>query len=888
MKDIFKIFLVAIFSLSAMYASYTAADTTPESMEEDLYFLAETLWGEAAGEVSKYGVGSLEVVANTVINRQKYYQKRYPDRNVTVKMVVLAYKQYSYWNDKNWSVEHIKELGEKRMAVKNSPWSYCMDVARRAVTGLLQDNTGGAMAYYATWMDDKGVTPYWARGVTNTSVYGHHRIVRGVAMPGLVIKDRTGLSTGGGTTGGSVSGGGGGGYAGGSNSFDDLTMQVNYTPAVCSQPTSISSSFSNTPQGYGLYSDGIAQDMSQMLGQIYKAVAQIFMLGNGIMCYATYVAGFHFNDIPGISLNIPHFGYLIVGLLIYLGAFFISMSIGMFFLDVSFKFGFAALYFPIAIALWPFPPTKNKLTEAFGLLLNNAMLYALTAIGVGYALVLINSGVIGDASNWTNFWKSIDEQSAEMMAENFSLSAVKVVVILFCLVFGFKIVESSIKDYLNFFFSDSLMSGMRPMNEMGTQALDTLKSITLGPAISMAKGVASTITGLFLTPLGLGGLFANKMGMEAMDEIGEDVEGTASSAVASRSNPYVENLAADNLSALSSQPSGGGTGENVANQAMKATGKGDAMPSGKDKPEGSAEAKATADGKTTTDAKTEKSGKTGSVLGDAVNEAKSGVKTAIDDIANQAQGNLNQTMENAQEQAKEPEPLHSKTRMGDDVMADISGKNSTQNIADMPKDTGVVSAADLDALNNTLETPNGDNASIAPDTPVANGGEIINTEADILRPLRLIETKNLPLSEVANPRLVYKASRKLVRDGVLSGTAKPRDGRNAPKIILKDNGNVVMRTAVPSDAKKDDKATGKTANAKPSSGIKQGFKLTGDFLSGLASSVKEQTAKKLKNNIKSSVINYADNVDLSSQVSEEQARREVERTMVDPLGDGEK
>jgi spore germination cell wall hydrolase CwlJ-like protein len=67
-------------------------------MQEDVYYLSRTMWGEARGEGR---IGMLHV-GSVILNRLKH--PRYPK---TVKDVVLQASQFSVWNRRNKNYRHL-------------------------------------------------------------------------------------------------------------------------------------------------------------------------------------------------------------------------------------------------------------------------------------------------------------------------------------------------------------------------------------------------------------------------------------------------------------------------------------------------------------------------------------------------------------------------------------------------------------------------------------------------------------------------------------------------------------------------------------------------------------------------------------------------------------
>ena len=291
-------------------------------------------------------------------------------------------------------------------------------------------------------------------------------------------------------------GSGGGGFSGYDNGSFDFTLGDEEYEQMC-EAAKTETDGSTTPPN--LFNTQILTRMTQMMEKIYISLGQVYALGQGLMCFATDVAQLKFLSFKFV--NVP---YWLTGLFIYLCAFFITMAIGMFFIDISFKIGFALLMLPISIALWPFEPTKGKLSENFSIIIRNSMLFALVSVGIGYAIILLANGVthgIDDAAYYNAFY---DSYSAKDVAVAFAMSGVNVLIIVFCLIYGFKIIQSSVNDYLNRLFPDNVFGGQSSMHTLGVQAVGTTAMHTILPAASLTYDIAKNQTGRGIEALGRG------------------------------------------------------------------------------------------------------------------------------------------------------------------------------------------------------------------------------------------------------------------------------------------------------------------------------------------------------------------------------------------------
>lgn len=265
-----------------------------------------------------------------------------------------------------------------------------------------------------------------------------------------------------------------------------------------------------TPDSAGLFSPEIMTKMQAFMRQIYKELSKVFMIGHSLLCYSQKVAYLCIGMWGKCFAKLANMNLFVSGMLIYIVAVLMTMSIGMYFVDISFKLGFAMLFMPISIALWPFPPTKNKFQENLSIIIRNGMLFTLVAIGVTFAVTLISNSLLdtGDGRDgWEAFWKAIADKKTEILIDNFAFDRMHFLVVAFALIFGFKILASSVNDYLDYFFSDSVFGSESPMHHMGTQAVGLVAANTIKPAASFVGDVAKTQTGRAIAGLG-GGIAA--------------------------------------------------------------------------------------------------------------------------------------------------------------------------------------------------------------------------------------------------------------------------------------------------------------------------------------------------------------------------------------------
>lgn len=120
-------------------------DATQFYRELEVDVLARTLWGEARSE----GVQGVEAVASVVLNRVNVSRKMagYWWGNDVIQVCQKAY-QFSCWNKSDPQYKRVISVDTSDLH-----FATCVRVARRALLGLIDDQTNGATHYHADYVN---------------------------------------------------------------------------------------------------------------------------------------------------------------------------------------------------------------------------------------------------------------------------------------------------------------------------------------------------------------------------------------------------------------------------------------------------------------------------------------------------------------------------------------------------------------------------------------------------------------------------------------------------------------------------------------------------------------------------------------------------------------
>lgn len=488
-----------------------------------------TLWKEIGGVAND---SSIQLVANVITNRVNEFRQTNP--NITFSDVIFQKSQFLGAPSPNASASELLAFLKYDKNGAGKQFNKYLNFAQKAMNGTLKDISHGATGFNRSKKRLPGETALVAdeqclykKGSTNCGNKGGHqgRVAHYFFKTKLrVPKHKASYGSGSDNLpenyqGGTDIVGDDSGISGTMGDISAASTEVRaepeyVEPSECAAAVDSSSTLlDDNLNSKTMFADDILMNMKSMMVKINQSLGALSMLGQGLRCYSWDIAPLEINSDGIINLRILRMNFYIPGMFIGLTAFFLSMAIGMYFIDISFKLGFAVVFLPLSLSLWPFPPTKDKFIENISIVIRNAMLFACISIGVSYAIILISEGVL--SGGWKDFWLIVDDrlqmagesqeynQNMQKFTESFSIDTTKVLIIIFCLFFAFKIVSSSVTAYLNRFFGEgALGAAENAMHHMGTQAMGTLTNATVGKAGRLVRDIAINQTGRGIEAIG--------------------------------------------------------------------------------------------------------------------------------------------------------------------------------------------------------------------------------------------------------------------------------------------------------------------------------------------------------------------------------------------------
>jgi len=220
-------------------------------------------------------------------------------------------------------------------------------------------------------------------------------------------------------------------------------------------------------------------------------------IGHMITCFSTHAGAWGWQSPIGL-IGIVNLFLWLSGAAIWFMGFMMTLSVTYYLVDISFKIGFVIIALPIVVGLWPFNITKDRLGTCVSMVLNAAGIFLFLAMTITIGLTLVSHALdmasvtpelaasaqergleIKDMSGAQKIMLAVEEGNTQYVSSNFSLFSGYFLLLAFAYLYALKIIGSTISDYVNTFFPDSVLGSASPMHQKLVQYTDIAKQKAL-------------------------------------------------------------------------------------------------------------------------------------------------------------------------------------------------------------------------------------------------------------------------------------------------------------------------------------------------------------------------------------------------------------------------
>lgn len=264
------------------------------------------------------------------------------------------------------------------------------------------------------------------------------------------------------------------------------------------QATQTKKSASNESLDNPIVPNGALLGVYNATRNISQSIAMVSVLGDTLMCHAVHGQDKKSVKIPKTNISLfsyPNVPMWLCGAIIYCFGFMMVLAITFYVVDIAFKLGLAVLLLPIGVALWPFSAKVKDLdlvTKLLSIILKSAAIFVFLALTTSFALNLLGVAVGGLEEVFDVITENAD---SDVVSEHFTLASSAFLIIVVALIYGFKLIGSTISDYTEKFFPDKAFGRAAPIHGMMTQSVDFATKKVVKPVASLARDITFTQAG---------------------------------------------------------------------------------------------------------------------------------------------------------------------------------------------------------------------------------------------------------------------------------------------------------------------------------------------------------------------------------------------------------
>lgn len=246
--------------------------------------------------------------------------------------------------------------------------------------------------------------------------------------------------------------------------------------------------FSATPGGEHI--GKLVTKIETITMKIHEASTKMMRYGDMIICASLYGKAAEI-DLILFKIQVVDLTLFIVGGIFYILGFFIMMIASFYMFDVAFNLIVTIILLPIALSLWLFSWTKDKLATVMQNIAYYTGLFIFLPLGIliGCKIVTV---VIDDALS-SNLESYFDRDRSEELEELLGLISLPFLKILLSYVLAIKIIPLMADDFCTHFFGKALAGN--PMKENVAQIAQMVKKHTLDKVAKYAGDVIKHQTG---------------------------------------------------------------------------------------------------------------------------------------------------------------------------------------------------------------------------------------------------------------------------------------------------------------------------------------------------------------------------------------------------------
>ncbi len=224
----------------------------------------------------------------------------------------------------------------------------------------------------------------------------------------------------------------------------------------------------------GLFSNSPLEELSnniiKLAELINQSTSEMMRFGDMLMCSGLHGSAADIDIVGVISLKLIAPSIYLSGALLYIIGFLIMLMTSFYLFDAAFNLSISVILLPLALALWPFGWTRDKLKIVINSILYYTGVFIFLPLGVLMAKELAFSVVemAFKSSAGFDFQTAYEADQSDLIEENLGIFCMPFLKVLLFYVVALRIIPLMATEFCKYFFGNALVGS--PMMDRITQA----------------------------------------------------------------------------------------------------------------------------------------------------------------------------------------------------------------------------------------------------------------------------------------------------------------------------------------------------------------------------------------------------------------------------------
>lgn len=257
--------------------------------------------------------------------------------------------------------------------------------------------------------------------------------------------------------------------------------------------------------------DSLVQGVKGMSEKIHEASSVMMKIADMLLCNARFGEAAYQHLL--IDIKLIAFDIFISGCVLYVLGFFIAVVASFYMFDVAFNLSICIVLLPLALALWPFGWTRDKLGKVVESIAYYTGIFIFLPLGILIGAELVKT-IIGNAFG-ADIQTIFDEDKSDIIRDKLGVFSLTFLKVLVSYLVAMRLIPLMASEFCGHFFGEALVGS--PLSERISQAVSALNKRTVGKAMKYGKDVVKHQTGKRIQAAGekIGGLKIGKFNVGA-------------------------------------------------------------------------------------------------------------------------------------------------------------------------------------------------------------------------------------------------------------------------------------------------------------------------------------------------------------------------------------